>query len=293
MNQRQLSYFLTVMQTCSIKKASEKLLISSQGLSKTIKSLEKEIQHPLFIHTKNGLTPTSYAHQLEPYAIRILNAYEDLNKGMSNNKHIFTVLCTYDFICLLSPEFIDEFYQKNPNVQLNLVEVNDETIMNRLEKNEIECAILSAPLDTTRFYGECILSAKHCLMINIQNPLSQKKKIEYTDLINEPLILKGREYTMYNNNLNRFLSAGVKPKIYMETSSDNLMTSLVYENKAIGVSLDYIAKKQENNSIIIRYFADPYCIRSLYIANSIQTSLSPIAQSFKELLIDYFQKFKK
>lgn len=54
MNQRQLSYFLTVMETESIKTAAELLMITPQGLSKTILNLENELGQKLFNRTKYG-----------------------------------------------------------------------------------------------------------------------------------------------------------------------------------------------------------------------------------------------
>lgn len=52
MSPRQLEYFLEVYNQRSIKKAAEKLIISSQAVSKIIKEIEEELQVELFIRGK-------------------------------------------------------------------------------------------------------------------------------------------------------------------------------------------------------------------------------------------------
>lgn len=290
MNRRQLYYFISVMEYGSIKDASEHLYISSQGLSKMILQLEEELGNPLFIRTRQGLSPTSYALRLKPHALNILHEYESIeNQALySSEKEIFNVVCTYGTISLLGADFVEAFYKENPDVQLNLVEMTDYPAIDKLAKNEVELGILPSPLDTTRFHGEHLMTARHCLIIHQDNPLSQKEAIEYSDLNGQPLALKGREYVMFNNNINRFLSSGNKPFIYMETSSDALIADLAEKNIAIGVSLDYIAENDKRKNTVIRPFADQSCVRDLFLAYPKETSLSKTAIALKKMIIDYF-----
>ena len=61
MSPRQLKYFLEIYNQRSIKKAAEKLIISPQAVSKTIKEIEEELQVTLFIRGKKSLEPTTEA----------------------------------------------------------------------------------------------------------------------------------------------------------------------------------------------------------------------------------------
>jgi len=49
MSPRQLEYFLEVYNYKSIKKAADKLIVSPQAISKTIKEIEIELNVKLFI----------------------------------------------------------------------------------------------------------------------------------------------------------------------------------------------------------------------------------------------------
>lgn len=54
MSPRQLEYFLEIYNQRSIKNTAEKLIISSQALSKTLKEIEDELQVKLFIREKKS-----------------------------------------------------------------------------------------------------------------------------------------------------------------------------------------------------------------------------------------------
>ena len=61
MSPRQLEYFLEIYNQRSIKKAAEKLIISPQAISKTIKEIEEKLNVTLFVRGKKSLEPTAEA----------------------------------------------------------------------------------------------------------------------------------------------------------------------------------------------------------------------------------------
>lgn len=78
MNKRDLNYFLKVYEHKSIKKPTEDLFISSQGLSKTIENLESELVVQLFTRTAHGVEPTIPAHNLKRRAKIIIAEFENI-----------------------------------------------------------------------------------------------------------------------------------------------------------------------------------------------------------------------
>lgn len=61
-----LRVFLTLMETGSTLKAGVALGRSQSYISKVLAQLRDELDDPLFVRDANGLTPTSYAIELEP-----------------------------------------------------------------------------------------------------------------------------------------------------------------------------------------------------------------------------------
>lgn len=293
MNQRTLSYFLTVYEYKSIKLASEKLMISPQGLSKTIIGLEKELGNQLFTRSSNHMEPTRAALRLHLHAQKILHEFSCIENGvdfLDNSHSVLSIVSSYGVLEYLGIEFIHDFYEHFPNIQLNFVELTDLPASDRLRKSECELAILSAPLNTTEFSGEFLFSCKHCLVINNQNPLSQKSTINYEDLENQPLALKGREYNFYNTNISLLLAHGIQADIYLETSNDHLILDAAQQNLAIGITLDYIAFDDRRPGTTIIPFTANDSIRTLYIAQKKDTPLSTDALKFKGFLQTWIEE---
>lgn len=293
MNVRQLRYFLTVMECGSMKEAAAKLNITPQALSKTIGSLEQDVGRPLFLRSGRGLAPTATAKYLVPRAEKAIRAFEDLEASVQrtrDGKEVLTVCMAYGILSRFSPDFVEHFYQSHPDVLLQLVELTDYPAIEALEKGEAQVAILPSPLDTTRFEGTALFTARHVLIVNKKNPLSKKKAITYQDLAGVPLALKGRSYVMYTENINRFLREGVNPCILLETSDDDLIAGMAEQNLAVGVSLDYIAERDKRPGTVIVPFADPTCARTAYLARPIGTVLSGAAADFWQAVLDWFSK---
>ena len=56
MQPKQLQYFITAYATKNIQRAAEKLFVSRQGISKTIRELEQELGADLFLRSSKGKT---------------------------------------------------------------------------------------------------------------------------------------------------------------------------------------------------------------------------------------------
>ena len=75
MQSKQLQYFITAYATKNIQRAAEKLFVSRQGISKTIRELEQELGADLFLRSSKGLEPTDFAEALFPHAKKLLDEY--------------------------------------------------------------------------------------------------------------------------------------------------------------------------------------------------------------------------
>ena len=76
---QQLRYLLEVQRTGSISKAADNLFVSRPSVSFSINSLEEEMGYPIFLRTRQGLTPTPQGKQFLEYANHIWQSY----RGMS------------------------------------------------------------------------------------------------------------------------------------------------------------------------------------------------------------------
>lgn len=78
---RQLKYFSVIYECKSLARASQKLYISQQGLSRILGSLESEIG-PLFVRLHNGLAPTPFGSMVYEACQPVLAEMNRLEKSI-------------------------------------------------------------------------------------------------------------------------------------------------------------------------------------------------------------------
>ena len=98
MTLQQLNYIITIAETGSINKASEKLYVSQPSLTSAVKDLERELGIILFNRTGRGVTLTAEGADFLPHARQIylqyLNLMEKYGK-VEKRKQKFGVSCQH------------------------------------------------------------------------------------------------------------------------------------------------------------------------------------------------------
>lgn len=143
METNRLNQFYTLYQTGNLRKASELLGISHSGLSKSMATLEREINKPLFTVSGRGIAFTDDGHEL---AVQIPSFLENLSQLISlepidSKKTLrigsFEVFTTY-FSRLMAPLF-EEY-------DLDFHELIPGEMEKALVKREIDLAITYEPI---------------------------------------------------------------------------------------------------------------------------------------------------
>ncbi|MBR7188681.1 MAG: LysR family transcriptional regulator [Clostridia bacterium] len=95
---QQLNYIITISETGSINKASEKLYLSQPSLTSAIKELERELGIVIFNRTGRGVTLTADGLEFLPYARQVYGQYlsmmEKYGKG-GERRQKFGVSCQH------------------------------------------------------------------------------------------------------------------------------------------------------------------------------------------------------
>src|ERR1043166_8153498 len=78
-----LRAFVTVAETNSFTKASERLFRTQAAISMQVKRLEERIGKPIFVRSRRGLTLTSEGDFLMAYAQRILQLNDEVFANLS------------------------------------------------------------------------------------------------------------------------------------------------------------------------------------------------------------------
>ncbi len=144
-------YLITVADEGNITKAAEKLFISQSSLSYVITTVEKELETPLFIRSKTGVTLTP-AGELYIQACREMvkiydRVYEEI-RGINGEVHI-RIGSSSVWGSQFFAEALPQFRKKHPEVRFSLSQTEMFYLERDLRSGAFDFAFISlSPYDT-------------------------------------------------------------------------------------------------------------------------------------------------
>lgn len=185
--------FIYLYQEQNISKASAKLYISQQGLSRQIQSLESELNVVLFNRSNSGVEPTDvckllYSHIKNMYDeyLSTLSALNDYKKKISKT---YSIAFAYGVTNSLSSDFMFDYQKQHPKVDLEIEEWSQTTCIQKLINKELDAAFLVTPLDNKLIKSTSLLEGEMIIAIHKSHPLALRNvPIEFKQLDGENLI---------------------------------------------------------------------------------------------------------
>ena len=266
MQPKQLQYFITAYATKNIQRAAEKLFVSRQGISKTIRELEQELGADLFLRSSKGLEPTDFAEALFPHAQKLLDEYNyitGLNTLAKQKENVITIYALDNIVKYLTADFFRDFRTLHPNTILSIIESP-----NALLAQNADFAITTGPLDNTVFTLTPIFYTHYCMALSANHPLATKERLSYQDLHNQKIISKGRAFRCFRDNMEKYiLGNGLNVDIFAEITDSDVALKLVKESNVIYISYDYIAAMHKQPDIIWKMLDAEITGQNMYIVS--------------------------
>lgn len=147
-----INSFICLYQERNISKASAKLYISQQGLSRQIQVLENELNVPLFTRSNSGVEPTEICRVLYPHFKKIYDEYQlsesELERYRRDKSRAHTIAFAYGIANSVSSDFMFDYQRQHPKLNLEIEEWSQATCLEKLVNNELDAAFLVSPVDT-------------------------------------------------------------------------------------------------------------------------------------------------
>jgi DNA-binding transcriptional LysR family regulator len=236
---RQIKQFIQVCNDKSFSKASENLHISQQGLSKTIKNLEDELELSLLNRSSKGVKPTEFGKLLLERSEKIVSEFDLMVDFLYDKAKLKKGTIFLGLPHLLYTNFfatiIYEFQDTYPDISLEVVELGSYVCEKNIEDNLLDISFGIKTVNSEKFQFISIFSCDMMLLVNKHNLLAQKNDVTFKDLKNENFIMLSPEYKSWQLIIERCLQSNFKPKIVFETSQLDLIIELVALNKGIAI----------------------------------------------------------
>jgi len=271
MHMRYIESLLTLYDEKNISKASHKLFISQQGLSRQIQTLEKELGTILFKRAKTGVVPTDICIKLHPHFIEMYKNYaqaKDLIQHHSSNlKKPITIAFAYGISRGLNTEVILNFQQENPDIRFKIKEWSKKKCMDKLIANEADIAFLVNPFDLNLFETHFLAEGYMYVAIHKNHPLANQDTIDFSQL-NGQTIITGSEDNALRELFDHYCQlAEIHPNIMFSSSYSLDIINSTTENLIMATVTPIMSEKITNPNIKIIRLITPepgnlYCCTS-------------------------------
>lgn len=197
----QLQIFLKVVKTQSVTKASEELHLTQPAVSIQLKNFQEQFEIPLTEVIGRKIFITDFGKEIAIAAENILNQVYAINyktmayKGQLSGRLKISVVSTGKYVM---PYFLSEFMQQNVGVELLMDVTNKSKVIESLENNEVDFALVSI--------------------------LPNKMNIEKLDLLQNKLFLVGNTQSDFKKKTNSKAIFNDLPLIYRESGSGTRQT---------------------------------------------------------------------
>ena len=188
----QLRIFLKVVQTESVTKASEELYLTQPAVSIQLKNFQDQFDIPLTEVIGRKIYITDFGREIAEAAENIINQVHAINyktlayKGQLTGKLKISVVSTGKYVM---PYFLSQFMKENAGVELNMDVTNKYKVLESLENNSVDFALVSI-LPTTQNIEKLDLLQNKLYLVGSEKVTSKKGNSTKEIFENLPLIFR-------------------------------------------------------------------------------------------------------
>ncbi len=296
---RQLLYLKTVMETSSIRKASERLFVSQQAISHALRSLEKEYGVQLLERSVYGVTLTpvgKHAVELGEEILARVSALEQYLKRSAPYPARRTLRIRAPGFCIdyVLPKAKVQLMLQNPEAAIEIQYSEQQQTINAVSFGHCDIGFISAPqidgiplaeipLPPPEIPFTPLYTFHYKVLVGPNSPLNKYDTLTLKSILRYPVIyLKPQPPArMENEVLYRTLSHFGALRV-LPAENVSVFAGLLRNDMGIAISstLDF-AKAILPQDIAMKRLRDPLSIQLGYITSA---NCSPLAQSFLQLL---------
>lgn len=150
MNRNQLQWFCSAYEMQSFAKAAKASFVSRQAFGKAIKSMESELECPLFQRTEQGVTPTEAALRIYPIAQRCVEDLRSMKKICDeyspNSQRVVRMAIADGIVESMDESFFDELEHMNPSCEIIIEKHFYTRCLEYLREGRVDFAIAPGPV---------------------------------------------------------------------------------------------------------------------------------------------------
>lgn len=249
-NMRHFTAIEAVAREQSISKAAEKLFVTPQALSKSIREAEEECGRALFSRSRKGVFLTPEGERLYGIIRFLLAEYDETQERVhrffdspvvEEIRIGFGVGVQYSLgfdNCIALQEMLNKAF---PEYSFSFVECPDLSLEDRLIQQSLDFGLSLRPYRNKQLMFSPFISIPVAAFLPADHRLADRESIRLGELWGDPFVVMTRDMQFYDYTLQTCLDAGFRPRIEMECSEAVTAMYYVANNSCVFLGMDSIS----------------------------------------------------
>lgn len=268
---QKLHTFLILCQTMNYRQAADRLHLSQPAVTKQIQSLEQLLQTKLFYYDGHILHKTEKCLLLEQYAISLQYQFEELQLAIAQkDRTLLRIGATKTIGDYVLIDAIKD-YLSNPNNELSLVVDNTKHLLQMLDENQLDFAVIEGTFSKTKYDSYLLRMEPFVGICEKSSPLCGKE-IPIAELLKETIIIREEGSGTRRIFEERLTAAGYELNDFsrkVSISSFVSIKALVVSGIGISFLYDSVVAKDDNiGTFTVRGLTEPHAFHVVYTRNT-------------------------
>jgi len=286
---RQLRLLEAVARNSSFTRAAEEMYLTQPAVSTQIKQLEEVVGMPLFEQMGKKIFLTEAGKEVYAFSRTISEQFRDIEsvldemKGVKRGMLSLTVTTTGKYF---APYLLAEFVKRHPGTQVHLEVANREEVMQQLQDNVPDMAIMGTPPNNIDLQFQTFMQNPLVIIAAPDHPLANMKRIPLKRLVAENFIQREKGSGTRNAVERFFGERNIHLNTSMEMSRNEAIKHAVMAGLGLGiVSLQTLEFELELDKVAILNVEGFPIMKEWYLVHRRGKRMSPIAQEFHDFVL--------
>ena len=291
---RQLNVFQAVARHLSYTDAAVELHLTQPAVFMQIKQLESVIGLPLFETVGKKLYLTAAGDELVWYSQIFTQQLEEMREvfaSLQGIEHGTLTLSTSGTAIPFMSRLLAAFTKQHPAIKLNLNIANRAGLIHHIEANEVDLVIMGKPPDKMNVESQSFMENPLIVIAPPEHPLTRRKNIPLVELMQNEFVVRERG-SGTRIAMERFFSEhSINLRTSMETASNESIKHAVSAGLGLGIlSIHMLELELITQRVAVLDVEHFPIMRHWYLVYRQGKRLSPVAQAFKEFVVQEVEK---
>jgi len=281
MEMQQVRYFVALAGTLNFTRAAEQCNVSQPALTRAIQQLEHELGGPLF-HRERGNTHLSeLGRMMLPYLQTVEQSARAAREQARAVKKLERATLNIGAMCTIGPQLVAElmvrFQAAHPEVEVSVVDGGAPSMIDKLEKGELEIAIVGVPEELPESFHQLpIFEERFVIVLPPNHRLTAKNPVHAADLDKEPYVSRSN-CEVFEPVREALLARGVAMRQVFSSPRDDWVQGMIKAGLGLGFFPEFCVTDPD---LVVRPLVEPSFSRTIYLATVRGRPHSPAVGAF-------------